>query len=128
MGLAINRVDRLYGSAVDCIETGSGGFACSNGIVYDGLTDHYQSQANCQKVLKYPGSDEWVIKCSYDGTYNDGKGGYNLQAGYDSQRNYRVGAGVGHSFGKNNQFEVNVNGNIDNQGNYGAQAGIGWKR
>ena len=149
--MAINNNDRLYGSGVDCIDIGSGGFACSNGVVYDGLTDQYKN--DCYEVRQ---GDRWVIKCSHSGTYDhdrgnynvrgnvdsqgnygvgatvghsydNGKGNWNVQGDYSNGGNYGIGAGVSHSFGQDDRGEWNVNGRADNQGNYGVGAGLTWR-
>ena len=159
LGMAINNIDRLNGSGVDSIDTGSGQIACSNGVVYERLTDQYQNEFG---ILPPTYSSTWTtsthgtydnnlqgkprgnynIRSNYDRgqsygvgatvghTYDQGKGNWNAHADYNrrgSSNNYRVGADVSHTFGRNDRGEVSVNGNVDTQGNYGVGAGVSWK-
>lgn len=132
MGIAINNIDRLYGTGVDCIDIGSGEFACRYEPASDGLTDH---KSNCFQVQRGPPGGHWYeYVCSHDGTFtyddnprsNSGHITYNANGRYNDHGNFGVGAGVGHTFGRNNQGEVNLNGNVDDQGNWGVGAGISY--
>lgn len=63
-------LQNTHGSSVSCIDIGAGGFACSNGVVYDGLTDQYKN--NCDGRGTWS-SNDWWVECS-DGAYF-GQGG-----------------------------------------------------
>ena len=140
--MAINSIDRLQESGVDCIDTGSGQIACSNGVVYERLTDQYRNQFSILDGTYDNGQGNYNIRSSYNNrqnygvgatvghTYDNGNGDWNVSADYNrrgSSNNYRLGAGVSHTFGRNDQGEWNVNGNVDTQGNYGVGAGVSWK-